>query len=109
MPTLADGTTLYERGTTAAEALFDKVIFSILRMAEEIRTEDVVVPNHANRLVWAKEAYADPAAKAEQMWGALLGANSAVGISVAAITGAADTAIDSAVSNAVDIFADGGA
>lgn len=71
--------------------------------AEVIRNETPGVTNHLNRLVWAKQAFANPERKAEEMMWALLAANAAQ--TTSAILAATDSAILAAVAAAVDIFA----
>lgn len=85
--------------------LLNRVTAACAAQAEVIRLELGTVQNHVNRLKWAKEAYTDPAAKARQVIWALLAANAAG--TPAAIQGATDAAILTAVANAVDIFATG--
>lgn len=87
-------------------ALRNRIAVAVVVAAEAIRNESDQTTNHANRLVWAKEALADPKGKAEQMlWGALA-QNS--GLTVVQITGASDAALQTAVNNVVDLFATGG-
>jgi len=73
--------------------------------AETIRNELDTVPNHDNRLIWAKRAFTSPRAVASEMLMALLAANKDV--TVANIIGASDEQIQTKVDAAVDIFADG--
>ena len=73
--------------------------------AEIIRVEDGGTLNHANRLIWAKQAFDNPRNLRDKMWRAMLAANKAN--AVGDITGANDAAIQAAVDAAVDVFADG--
>jgi hypothetical protein len=73
--------------------------------AELIRTEAGTVTNHANRLIWAKAVFANPIAEADRMLWAVLAQNRTA--TLAQVTGASDTALQTAVNNAVDVFATG--
>ena len=85
------------------DALRNKISVACIMAAEAIRTEDPGTANHANRLVWAKAVFADPNGEANRMLMAVLAQNA--GFTVAQITGAADSVIQSAVNDAVDVFA----
>lgn len=85
--------------------LQDKVAVACIIAAETIQDEDVGVPNHDNRMIWAKAAFDNPIGTAKGMLWALLAANKAQ--AVGAITGAADATIQTAVDAAVNVFADG--
>ena len=93
------------RALFAEDALRNKIEVAVIVAAETIRTEDAGTTNHANRLVWAKQAFATPRDAAEKMLMALLAANKDASASV--ITSATDAAIQTKVSAAVDLFADG--
>jgi len=93
------------RGLYGNGDLENKVEVACIVAAESIRNEDAGTTNHANRLVWAKSAFSNPNTVAVQMLMALLAANK--DLTVAQIEGASDAAIQTAVDNAVDIFADG--
>lgn len=93
------------RGLFAHNELKNKVEVACIVAAETIRGEDAGVTNHTNRLLWAKAAFASPRAVAGQMMMALLAANKDA--ATAAITGATDSAIQTKVDAAVDLFADG--
>lgn len=82
-----------------------KVGVACIIAAEAIRVEDVGTSNHANRLVWAKRAFASPNAVRDEMLKALLAANAESTVST--ITDATDAAIQAKVDAAVDVFADG--
>lgn len=73
--------------------------------AEAIRTEVDTTDNHVNRLLWAAAVFASPVSHAKLMLGALLAANK--DLTVAAILGAEDSAIQTRVDAAVDLFATG--
>lgn len=77
----------------------------LIAAAAVIRAEDAQTANHANRLLWAKAAFADPKAMAERMVWAVLAANRSA--TRAQIEGATDAAVLSAVAAAVDVFATG--
>jgi hypothetical protein len=102
MSTLAELAVLHARGTNEANLLLDRVRAAVLVVAEGIRVEATSVANHTERLVWARDAFIDPRARAEELWGAILGANST--FSIAQITGASDAAIIDAVNSTVDSF-----
>ena len=105
MATFAELYDVQSRSTMAAELLFRKVIIAVGMVAEAIRTESPTVTNHVNRLTWAKQAFLDPIGKAEQMFPALMAQNSAA--TQAALLNATDAGIQTAVNNAVDVFATG--
>jgi len=88
-------------------ALKNKITVACVIASELIRTEAPATVNHAARMQWAKAVFADPEAEAERMFMAVLAQNAAA--TVAAITGATDAAIQTAVMNAVDVFATAGA
>lgn len=84
-------------------ALKNRVSVACVVAAEAIRVEDGATLNNANRLVWAATVMRNPQAEGARMLWALLAANKDV--AVGAITGADDATIQSAVDNAVDLFA----
>jgi len=84
-------------------ALFGKVRVATWIAAEIIRNEAPATPNNVNRLLWAKAVFEGEEGKARQMFWAVLAANKDVAL--AAITGATDVAIQTAVDAAVDLFA----
>lgn len=86
-------------------SLRNKVSVACIVAAEAIRNEDAGTTNHANRLIWAKEAFSNPLTTSEEMLMALLAANKDE--TVATIQGASDAAIQARVNAAVDVFADG--
>ena len=73
--------------------------------AEAIRTEDAGTANHANRLKWAKAVLQQPFESASAMLRAVLAAN--VQLTEAQLVSAPDAALQGAVNNAVNLFADG--
>jgi len=87
------------------DSLMNKIAVACAIQADVIRTESGATPNHANRLLWAKEALENPVAKAHEMIWSLLAQNQ--GATVAQITNATDSAILINVAAAVDTFADG--
>jgi hypothetical protein len=102
MATLAELATLYSRGTAQSDALLDRIKAAVLVSAEAIRVEAPATTNHAERLLWAKSAFSDPLARAHELWGAMLAANSTS--TTAAILAASDAAIQTAVNNAVNTY-----
>jgi len=89
----------------AGDALKVRIKVAIIIAAEAIRSELDTVNNHANRLTWAAQAFANPEAIATKMLWALLAQNATA--TVIAITGATDEMIQANVNNAVDVFATG--
>lgn len=90
-------------GASANDALRQKVRVACVIAAEKVRTEGSGVTNHAARMVWAKAVYANPEAEGIRMVWAVLAQNSAA--TAAAIIGAADATVQTAVDAAVDVFA----
>lgn len=85
--------------------LRNRMAVAVVVAAETVRTENVNTTNHANRLIWAKNALANPQAEAIRMlWGALAQNRT---LTVAQITGASDASLQTAVNNAIDLFATG--
>lgn len=82
-----------------------KVTAAVVIAAEAIRTEVETTPSHANRVLWAQEAFSNPTTTANQMLWAVLAANKDV--SEADIKNATDAAVQTQVDAAVDMFADG--
>lgn len=83
--------------------LLGRVTIACLVAAEGIRAEDPSVPNHANRVIWARQAFLHPDEIARAMLGALLAVNS--GLTVTQIQGVTDVQIQTGVNNAVNLFA----
>lgn len=89
----------------ANDDLRNRIAVACVVQAETIRTEDDGTANHANRLLWAKQVFADPIGEAARMLWAILAQNKA--LTVAQITAATDAQIQTAVGNAVNVFATG--
>ena len=71
--------------------------------AELIVEEDPATANHAARIAWARNVFANPAQEAMRMAWAVLAQNR--NATLAAIIGASDAAVQTAVNNAVNVFA----
>lgn len=93
------------RGLINDPTLKDKISVALLIAAETIRTEDPQTTNHANRVKWAKKVLQDPDGNADDMLRALLAQNAS--LTVAQIQGVTDANLQTAVNNAVNLFADG--
>lgn len=100
---MATYTDLYEIANN--NTLLDKFTAAVAVQAEAIRTENGATTNHANRLIWAKQAFTDPRAMALKMTWPILAQNA--GTTKANILAATDAAILTAVAAAVDVFATG--
>jgi len=87
------------------DALRKRIEVACIIAAQSIYVEAPSVDNHANRLIWAKRAFAKPGNMGGDMLRALLAANK--DLEVSAITSVTDTAIQAKVDAAVDVFADG--
>lgn len=87
------------------EALNKRIRVACIIAAETVRTELPAVTNHANRLLWAKNVFANPVSESERMLWAVLAQNKAA--TLVQITGATDATIQTAVNAAVDVFATG--
>lgn len=85
--------------------LRDKVEVACIIASKAIKDESDQTNNHANRLKWARKAFSNPTSAAEAMVKVLLAENSS--LTVAQIQGASDSAIQTAVNNAINVFADG--
>ena len=92
-------------GLCSNSALRNRVMVGCVIAAEAVRMEAENVANHANRLVWAKAVFANPAPEADRMLWAVLAQNNQ--LTVAQITGASDAALQTAVNAAVNVFATG--
>jgi hypothetical protein len=103
--TLAELQQIQSKGVGGAVELLDKITGAVMVAAEVVRTESTGVTNHTNRLIWAKQAFQDPVGKANQMWPAVLAANSSS--TQSAVLAAGDSAINTNVQAAIDIFATG--
>jgi len=83
--------------------LKNRVTVAMVIAAETIQSEAPATPNHANRLIWARQAFENPVA--DGMFRVILAANKAA--TREQILGATDTSIQAAVDAAVDTFATG--
>ena len=83
--------------------LQDKVTVAITVAANAILNEDPGTSNHANRLIWAKDAFNNPRGLMPGVMAAVISANKDA--IVANILGASDATIQTAVDAAVDLFA----
>lgn len=83
--------------------LRNQVRVAVVIAAEAVRTEAGATSNHANRLIWAKGVYANPDAESVRMMWAVLAQNAAA--TYIAITTATDASVQTAVNNAIDVFA----
>ena len=90
-------------GLQSNHDLQQRVAVAIVIAADTIRAEDVATTNHANRMIWAKGAFGNAKGLAPDVLMALLAANKDA--NVAAIEGATDAAIQTAVDNVVNVFA----
>lgn len=93
------------RNLFANTSLRNRLEVAIVVAAEAIRNEEPTTDNHANRLVWAASAFANVRNQRDTMLMALLAANRE--LTVEQLTGASDTAIQTAVDNTIDLFATG--
>jgi hypothetical protein len=85
--------------------LINHVRVAVFVSATNIMTEAGTTTNHANRLLWAKTVFDDPAAAGLKMMWPVLAQNRAAPL--ASITGADDATVQSAVDAAVNVFAQG--
>jgi hypothetical protein len=83
--------------------LWRRVEVAAFRAACDIINEATTTPNHTNRIIWAKQVLADPAAKAAEMKYAVL-QNATVR---AAGNNAADSDVQYVVNSVIDSFAIG--
>ena len=87
------------------QVLLDKVTVAVIVAAEVVFAEVGGTTNHANRIIWAREASIIPRGMAGVFMSAVLTANKTA--TVANIIGAADSAIQTNVDDVIDNFADG--
>ncbi len=87
------------------QVLLDKVTVAIIVAADVVFAEAGGTANHANRLLWAREASIVPRGMAGVFMSAVLAANKAA--TVTNIINAADAVIQTNVDATVDDFADG--
>lgn len=85
--------------------LINHVRVAVFVSATNIMTEAGTVTNHANRLIWAKTVFDDPAAAGLKMMWPVLAQNRTA--TLAQITGATDADVQTAVDAAVNVFAQG--
>jgi hypothetical protein len=83
--------------------LQNKIKVACFVAAETVRTESAGVANHVERLKWAQKVFFDPGTEANRMIWAVLAQNRA--FTLAQITGASDSAVQTAVDAAVNVFA----
>ena len=95
---------LMQVGSTES-ALRNKVKIAVIVAAEAIRNETPATDNHANRMLWAKDAFSNPEGKAQELLWALLAQNKDT--QIGNITGASDATVQTAVDVCIDIFATG--
>lgn len=86
-------------------ALITRISVACAVAAEKIRQESISVPNHVNRVKWAKGAFANPTEAARSIIWCVLAQNRAA--TLAQITSADDLTVQTAVDSAVDAVADG--
>ncbi len=85
------------------DTLRQKIRVACIIAAEKVRVEADTVPNHVARLAWAKAVFANPETEGTRMVWAVLAQNASA--SAAAIAGASDAVVQSAVDSAVNVFA----
>lgn len=83
--------------------LKQRIRVACLIAADLVRQELDTVPNHTLRLAWAKSVYQNPDAAADAMILAVIAQNAA--FTLAQIIGASDASVQTAVNNAVNVFA----
>ena len=89
----------------ADNVLLNKVRVATVVAATNVMLEPTETANHANRLLWAKTVFADPAIAGARMMWPVLAQNKA--FTLAQITGADDETVQTAVNSAVNVFAQG--
>jgi len=91
------------------DGLNRKVRVAVIVAAETVRTEVDTTSNHAARMVWAGEVFANPQAEAQRMIWAVLAANKDTDLGDSAtsntILGATDAQVQAKVNAAIDVFA----
>jgi len=99
--------------TTEIKALYndsnlqDAIEVEVVQAALDIIAEDVGTANHANRLIWAKQALGAPTQAMKNILPAVIVQNRS--LTVGQVQGASAAAILSAVNTVINVFADGGA
>ena len=91
-------------GLNSDSDLQDRTVVASIVAAEAVRADATPPANQAAREAWAALVFANPKTEATRMLWALLAANK--DSTVAAITGASDAVLQSAVDGAIDLFAD---
>ena len=84
-------------------SLKNRVTVAVVVAAQTVQDEDPAMENHANRLIWAQQAFQNPASSGKTMFYVVLAANKDV--STEAILSASDANIQAAVDAAVNTFA----
>lgn len=84
--------------------LHNRLAVAVAIAADGVRTDGAPPANQVARLVWAKEATRNPLDMANRMFWQLIAQNEAAAL--AAITGASDAALLTAVQTSIDLFAD---
>jgi hypothetical protein len=85
--------------------LRNKITTACIIAAEAIRGEDAGTANHANRLIWSKNVFENPAVESNRMLWAALAANNT--LTVAQIQSASDASLQTVINSAVNLFATG--
>lgn len=85
------------------DALRRKIRVAVVVAADVVRAEADATPNHASRLVWARQAMTNPDAEAVRATWAVLAQNRA--FTAAQITGADDATVQTAVNACIDLLA----
>ena len=85
------------------DVLRQKIRVACVIAAEKVRIEAETVPKHTERLAWAKAVFANPETEGNRMIWAVLAQNSSA--TLASITGASDSLVQTAVDAAVNVFA----
>ena len=93
------------RDLFADSSLRNRSAVAAIIAAETIRAESAAVTNHANRLIWAKKVWQSPEYWGEALLKAALAANKT--LTVSQLTGVSDASLQTAIDNAVNVFADG--
>ena len=89
--------------TASGDALRQQLRIAVVVAADSIRVEAPATVGHALRMAWALSAIKSPDSAAREMLWAVLAQNKA--FTVAQITGASDSAVQSAVDAAVNLLA----
>ena len=84
-------------------ALVTRIQVACAVAADKIRLEADTTPNHANRVLWARNAFADPGAASKGILWSVLAQNRSA--TLAQIVAADDAAVQTAVDAAVDAVA----